>query len=109
MRTVLYGGGDCHADQAIKGSSLNSWAMRLAARARVRKAKVALARKLAVVLHRMLVDGTTFASNKAATVSAKEDHLCRPWTWFQRSSRYHNIECAGMDGSSPTSTACSAS
>ena len=40
--------------------------MRLAARAGMRKAKVALARKLAVVLHRMLADGTEFLANKAA-------------------------------------------
>ena len=40
--------------------------MRLAARAGMRKAKVALARKLAVVLHRMLANGTTFLADKAA-------------------------------------------
>ena len=40
--------------------------MRLAARAGMKKAKVALARKLAVILHRMLVDGTPFAADKAA-------------------------------------------
>jgi transposase len=31
----------------------------------MRKAKVALARKLAVILHRMLVDGTPFDAAKA--------------------------------------------
>ena len=41
--------------------------MRLAKRAGMRKAKVALARKLAVVLHRMLADGTRFTVDKAAT------------------------------------------
>ena len=46
--------------------ALESWAMRLAARAGKNKAKVALARKLAVILHRMLVDGTPFAADKAA-------------------------------------------
>ena len=40
--------------------------MRLAARAGMRKAKVALARKLAVVLHRMLANDTTFLADKAA-------------------------------------------
>ena len=40
--------------------------MRLAARAGMRKAKVALARKLAVVLHRMLADDTSFLAEKAA-------------------------------------------
>src|SRR5215469_10834847 len=40
--------------------------MRVAKRAGMRKAKVALARKLAVVLHRMLADGTEFIAAKAA-------------------------------------------
>ena len=34
--------------------------MRIARRAGMRKAKVALARKLAVILHRMLADGKPF-------------------------------------------------
>ena len=38
----------------VKGSRLKSWAMRIAKRAGMNKAKVALARKLAVILHRML-------------------------------------------------------
>ena len=48
----------------MKGSTLKSWGMRLAARAGMRKAKVALARKLAVVLHRMLANDTTFLADK---------------------------------------------
>ena len=48
-------------------ATLKSWAM--AARAGMRKAKVALARKLAVVLHRMLVDGTSFLAEKAAVAA----------------------------------------
>ena len=43
--------------------------MRLAARAGMRKAKVALARKLAMVLHRMRADGTSFLADKAAVAS----------------------------------------
>jgi transposase len=39
---------------------LRGWAMRIAKRSSVKHAKVALARKLAVVLHRMWVDGTEF-------------------------------------------------
>ena len=40
--------------------------MRLAKRAGMQKAKVALARKLAVIMHRMLVDGTEFEFAAAA-------------------------------------------
>jgi transposase len=42
--------------------------MRLAKRNGLRKAKVAVARKLAVILHRMWIDGTEFNwSKKGAT------------------------------------------
>jgi transposase len=41
-------------------SSLKAWAMTIARRRGARCAKVALARKLAVILHRMRVDGTDF-------------------------------------------------
>jgi transposase len=41
----------------------------VAKRAGLRKAKVALARKLAVVPHRMLVDGTPFNMEKTAATA----------------------------------------
>ena len=44
-----------------------SWAMKIARRGGMKKAKVALARKLAVIMHRMLADGTSFR-NAAAVV-----------------------------------------
>ena len=50
-----------------KWSVLKAWGMRLAKRNGLRKAKVAVARKLAVILHRMWIDGTEFTwSNKEA-------------------------------------------
>jgi transposase len=69
VRTALYEAASVILTRPVKGSSLKSWAMRLAMRAGMRKAKVALARKLAVVLHRMLVDGTEFMAGKAAAVA----------------------------------------
>ena len=66
VRTALYEAANVILTRPVKGSSLKSWAMRVAKRAGMRKAKVALARKLAVVLHRMLVDGTEFVAGKAA-------------------------------------------
>ena len=56
----------------VKGSTLKSWWMRLAARAGMRKAKVALARKLAVVLHRMLADGTNFVADKILQITGHQ-------------------------------------
>jgi transposase len=66
VQTALYEAANVILTRPVKGSTLKSWAARLAARAGMKKAKVALARKLAVVLHRMLTDGTPFAADKAA-------------------------------------------
>jgi transposase len=41
-----------------------AWGVRLAKRNGLRKAKVAVARKLAVILHRMWTDGTEFNWSK---------------------------------------------
>lgn len=60
VRTALYEAANVILTRPVKGSALKSWAMRLAKRAGMKKAKVALARKLAVILHRMLIDETRF-------------------------------------------------
>src|SRR3954449_12852632 len=69
VRTALYEAANVILTRPVRGSLLKSWAMRLALRAGMRKAKVALARKLAVVLHRMLADDTEFVADKAATAA----------------------------------------
>ena len=61
VRTALYQAAHIVLTRPVKGSALKSWAMRLAKRVGMRKAKVALARKLAVILHRMLADRMPFA------------------------------------------------
>ncbi len=66
VRTLLYEAANVILTRPVKGSGLKSWAVRLAKRAGQRKAKVALARKLAVILHRMLVDRTVFDASLAA-------------------------------------------
>jgi len=61
VRTALYEAAHIMLTKPLKGcSQLKSWAMRIARRAGMSKAKVALARRLAVIMHRMLADGTTF-------------------------------------------------
>jgi transposase len=69
VRTALYEAADIILTRPVRGSALKSWAARLAVRAGMRKAKVALARKLAVVLHRMLADGTAFVADRAASAA----------------------------------------
>jgi len=66
VRTVLYEAAHIILTKPIKGSKLKSWAARLAKRIGMQKAKVALARKLAVIMHRMLADGTPFNPAAAA-------------------------------------------
>ena len=55
-------------------STLKAWGVRLAKRIGIRKAKVAVARKLAVILHRMWIDGTDFqwTSKKTAEQPAQQ-------------------------------------
>src|SRR5271166_6019163 len=54
VRAALYEAAHVILTTPVKGGALKSWAAKLARRAGMRKAKVALARKLAVILHRML-------------------------------------------------------
>ncbi len=68
VRTALYQAAHIMLTKPVRSSALRTWALRLAKRVGMSKAKVALARKLAVVMHRMLVDGTPF--NPAAGAAA---------------------------------------
>jgi transposase len=66
VRTVLYEAAHIILVRPLKGcTALKRWAMRIAKRAGMKKAKVALARKLAVIMHRMLADGTPFTTQGA--------------------------------------------
>jgi transposase len=74
VREALYQAAHVMLTKPVKGCTpLKSWAMRIARRAGMRKAKVALARKLAVVMHRMLADAKPFnpaAATQAAAAAA---------------------------------------
>jgi transposase len=67
VREALYQAAHVMLTKPVKGcTQLKSWAMRIARRAGMRKAKVALSRKLAVILHRMLANATPFKPAAAA-------------------------------------------
>jgi transposase len=67
VREALYQAAHVMLTKPVKGcTQLKSWAMRIARRAGMSKAKVALARKLAVILHRMLANATPFNPAAAA-------------------------------------------
>jgi transposase len=64
LRVYLFEAAGVLLTRVPKWSALKAWGMRLAKRNGLRKAKVAVARKLAVILHRMWIDGTEFNWSK---------------------------------------------
>jgi transposase len=68
LRSYLFEAAGVLLTRVPKWSALKAWGMRLAKRNGLRKAAVAVARKLAVILHRMWIDGTEFdwSTKKAA-------------------------------------------
>jgi transposase len=69
-RQALYEAANVLLTRTSRWSSLKAWGMAVAKRAGMRRAKVAVARKLAVVLHRMWRDGTEFRWGKEAVAAA---------------------------------------
>ena len=60
MWMTLYEAAQSMLVRSTKWSLLKAWAMKIARRRGMKKAIVALARRLAVILHRIWVDGTVF-------------------------------------------------
>jgi transposase len=60
MRALLYEAAQVMLTRVKKWSWLKAWAMSIAKRRGQKKAIVALARRLAVIMHRMWIDGTEF-------------------------------------------------
>jgi transposase len=60
MRMMLYEAAQSMLTRTIKWSWLKAWAMKIARHRGMKKAIVALARRLAVIMHRIWVDGTEF-------------------------------------------------
>lgn len=67
MRHALYEAANSHLRISKKWSALRAWGVKLAKRIGVKKACVAVARKLAIIMHRMWVDGTEFRFGEAPT------------------------------------------
>ena len=70
MRTLLYEAAQVMLARVKKWSWLKTWAMNVAKRRGQQKAVVVLARRLAVVMHRMWIDGTEFHWTRQATQTA---------------------------------------
>lgn len=69
VRATLYAAANALLMRTMAGSQIKSWGMRLMRTKGRRRAVVAVARKLAVLLHRMWADGTVFRSEKVGGIA----------------------------------------
>ncbi|MGE3872963.1 MAG: IS110 family transposase [Parvibaculaceae bacterium] len=70
VRTALYEAASAMLTRSRQHSALKAWGMRLAGKRGHKRAVVAVARKLAVIMHRMWIDGTSFRFTAAETANA---------------------------------------
>jgi transposase len=70
VRAALYEAAHIMLTRTVRFSALKHWAMAVAKRRGIKRAKVALARKLAVVMHAMWRDGTAFRWGKDSEAQA---------------------------------------
>src|SRR6201981_4134251 len=70
MRVMLYEAAHIMLVRSTKWSWLRAWAMKIARHRGMKKAIVALARRLAVIMHRIWVDGTEFRWTKQEAAAA---------------------------------------
>src|SRR5436309_2066194 len=69
MRMMLYEAAQSMLVRSAKWSWLKAWAMKIARHRGLKKAIVALARRLAVIMHRLWVDGTEFRWTREAAAA----------------------------------------
>lgn len=69
VRTSLYEAANVLLTRVKRWSTLKAWGIKIAKKAGQQKATVAVARKLAVILHRMWTDGSDFQWGKAQEVA----------------------------------------
>jgi transposase len=71
VRTALYEAANVVLARITRFSKLKRWGMDIAKRRGSKRAKIALARKIGVILHRMWVDGTTYRWTEAKPITAQ--------------------------------------
>jgi len=69
MRAMLYEAAHIMLVRSTKWSWLKAWAMKIARHRGLKKAIVALARRLAVIMHRIWIDGTEFRWTREAAAA----------------------------------------
>jgi transposase len=71
VRAYLFEAATTLLTRVEKWSALKAWGLRLAKRSGMKKATVAVARKLAVIMHRMWVDEESFRWSAAEPEAAQ--------------------------------------
>src|SRR6516164_386495 len=71
VRTALYEAANVLLSRITRFSKLKRWGMDVAKRRGSKRAKVALARKIGVILHRMWIDGTTYRWAETKPIAAQ--------------------------------------
>ena len=69
MRVMLYEAAQIMLARTTKWSWLKAWAMKISRHRGMKKAIVALARRLAVIMHRIWVDGIEFQWTRGVIVA----------------------------------------
>jgi transposase len=83
MRMMLYEAAQSMLVRSTKWSWLKAWAMKVARHRGMKKAIVALARRLAVIMHRVWVDSTEFRWTREVAHHPQDDHrhgTVRDWS-----------------------------
>lgn len=70
VRSALYEAANSLLVRTRRWSALKAWGMKIAKRAGLKRARVAVARKLAAILHRMWLDGSEFRWSLKETAAA---------------------------------------
>jgi hypothetical protein len=73
VRTALYEAANVLLSRITRFSKLKRWGMDVAKRRGSKRAKVALARKIGVILHRVWIDGTTYRWGKRSRSQRRVD------------------------------------
>jgi transposase len=73
VRTALCEAAGSMLMRSKKWTALRAWGLRIAKRSSMKNAMIAVARKLAVILHRIWIDGSEFMFTKGAAVLEKRE------------------------------------
>ena len=96
MRAMLYEAAHTMLLRLAKWSWLKAWAMKIARQRGIKKAIVALARRLAVIMHRIWVDGTEFRLDPGNRSSMRATQIKQDRRRSSFIARWNDVPCGTM-------------